>query len=354
MSTPSTLLLCAGAAASLAGVWTLAGLSESSPVRGTPRVMAATAVGLLGGAIVYGRVPAGARGELSLALLFGCASLLALAVGAAKIEAALRDRDGQRVVRRAAGIVSGAFFGMAAVGAASLDLSSSSLSQARLGWALMFALVAAVLVVFAGRARYAGVGASTLGQRALVLGLVGAALLAGARLTRAAAPVSAPRALVARTPSAVAAPSAAPVDVVEAPLPSSALAVVPSGSIATDASAAPAASAAVPAASGQPRSIQIDALTARGMLEADARGGVSRRMERLQVCVADPKNQQSGALSLKIGIDPSGSVSYSKGTGGDLSGTPLGNCLLAVFYKMGFAAPTSGASFEITLRIPPP
>ena len=50
----------------------------------------------------------------------------------------------------------------------------------------------------------------------------------------------------------------------------------------------------------------------------------------------------------------SGSVSYSKATGGDLSGTPLGACLLAVFYKMGFAAPaSSGATFEITLRIPP-
>ena len=124
------------------------------------------------------------------------------------------------------------------------------------------------------------------------------------------------------------------------------------------ASAAPeipaAASAAAPVAPAQPGALQIEAITTRGLLEADARGGVTRRMERLQACLEDPKNQQSGSLSLKIGIDPSGSVSYSKATGGDLSSTSLGACLLAVFYKMGFAAPASnGASFEITLRIPP-
>jgi hypothetical protein len=89
------------------------------------------------------------------------------------------------------------------------------------------------------------------------------------------------------------------------------------------------------------------------MLEADARGGVERRKEKLQACLAEPTNQQSGTLSLKIGIDTAGSVSYSKATGGDLVGTPLAACLLPVFYKMGFAAPASnGAYFAITLRTP--
>ena len=69
--------------------------------------------------------------------------------------------------------------------------------------------------------------------------------------------------------------------------------------------------------------------------------------------MADPKNQQSGTLSLKVGIDPSGSVSYSKTTAGDLVGTPLAACLLPAFYNMGFAAPASNsAAFEITLRAP--
>jgi hypothetical protein len=121
-------------------------------------------------------------------------------------------------------------------------------------------------------------------------------------------------------------------------------------SVVPGASAAPSAAVAAPV--GEPGSIQIDALTARGMLEADARGGVARRTDRLQACLADPKNNQKGTLSLKIGIDSAGSVSYSKATGGDLADTPVGACLLAVFYKMGFAAPPSTAGFEITLRLP--
>ena len=66
MTTPSMVLLCAGAAAGLSGVWALAGLSESSNVRGTPRVIAATAVGLLGLAAVHFRAPAEMRGDLGL------------------------------------------------------------------------------------------------------------------------------------------------------------------------------------------------------------------------------------------------------------------------------------------------
>jgi hypothetical protein len=84
------------------------------------------------------------------------------------------------------------------------------------------------------------------------------------------------------------------------------------------------------------------------MLDADARGGVELRTDRLQACLAHPKNDQKGTLSLKIGIDSAGSVSYSKATGGDLKDTPLGACLLAVFYKMGFAAPPSTAQPVIT------
>jgi hypothetical protein len=333
------LLLCAGAFASLAGVWTLAGLSESSAFRTTPRVVAATAIGLLGEAAAYGRAPAELRGDLSLPLLFGIASVLALAVGAAKLEGAISDKDGPRVVRRAAGIVAGTFFGMAAVGTASLDLSAISLLHARLGWALMFALVASSMAVFALRARYAGAGLLALGRRALVLLLVGAALLAGARLTVAAKPRR-----VARTPAAPI--SAASVVLAAAPTPATSAA----------ASAAPSAllSAGAPVPPGHPGELQIEAVEAQGMLEADARGGVGRRMDRLQACLSDPKNQQSGALSLKIGIDPSGSVTYSRATGGDLVGTPLAACLLPVFYKMGFAAAAShSAGFAITLRAPP-
>ena len=363
MSTPSTLLLCAGAAASLAGVWTLAGLSEKSTMRSTPRVLAAAAIGLLGEAIVYGRSPAELRGELALPLLFGLASVVALAVGAAKIEAALADKDGPRVVRRSAGIVAGTFFGMAAVGAASLDLSSGSLSQARLGWALMFALVASVLVVFAERARYAGVGLLALGKRSLLLGLVGLGLILGAQLTAAAQTLRAEEALRSQAPPVGAGPAAAdaplalaPVPEASAPLADAAASVAPLGSASPGASAAPStvgSAAAAPSAVGEPGTVQVDAITARGMLEADVRGGVTRRLDKLQACLQDPNNQQKGSLSLKIGVDSSGSVTYSKATGGELSGTPLGSCLLAVFYKMGFASTSAtNATFEITLHVP--
>jgi hypothetical protein len=346
----------------------LAGLSERSPLRVTPRVIAVAVIGLLGEAIVYGRAPAEVRGELALAALFAGASVLAMVVGAAKLEAALAQKDGKCVVRRAAGIVAGSFLGMAAVGAASLDLAAGSVALGRVAWAMMFSVVAAALVVFAERARYAGVGARLLGARLLPLGVLALGLVVGARVTAAAAPAhvvaSAPAASAAAAPVTVvelaAPPSAAPSEV--APAPSAAasiqLAAAPaSPSESAAASAAPVASAApsadVPAPTGSPGTLQIDALTSRGMLEADARGGVARRMDKLQACLADPNNARSGSLSLKIGVEPSGSVVYSRATGGDLVGTPLGACLLAVFYKMGFAATNATSpSFEITLRAP--
>jgi hypothetical protein len=350
MSTPSTLLLCAGAAAGLAAVWTLAGLSERSALRSTPRVMAAAAVGLLGEVIVYGRAPPQWRTELSLPLLFGIASVLALTVGAAKVEAALADRDGPRVVRRAAGLVFGSFFAMAAVGVVSLDLTSASVSHARLGWALMFALVASTLVVFTQRARYAGMGMLALGQRGLLLGVVVAALLIGARLKAASAPsAEAVRAAVIE-PSAVKIEETAPAPAPEAPaLSAPAPAVSAPPASAEAAVARPSAAAAAQA----PGTLQVESVTAHGLLEADVRGGVARRMDKLQACLADPNNLQTGTLSLKIGIDAAGSVTYSRALGGELAGTPLGSCLLPVFYKMGFAAPpSSSAYFEITLRTP--
>jgi hypothetical protein len=364
MSTPSTLLLCAGAASSLAAVWTLAGFSESSAPRFTPRVVGAAVLGLLGVLSVYGRAPASVRGELSLGMLFALASMAALVVGAAKLEGALAEKDGPRVVRRAAGIVAGTFFGMAAIGAAALDLSHSSLPHARAGWSLMFGLLLGTLVVFAQRGRYAGVAVKALGGRVVVLAVIALALLCAARLTvaapsrsKATAPSTTAVALVPPPSNIEAPPAPAATDVAgSASAPGVAASVPAAVSAAPDtASAAPAPSAAPVVAAGKPGELQIETITTRGLLEADVRGGVSRRTDRLQACLAEPKNQQSGIITLKVGIDPSGSVTYTRPTGGDLMGTPLAACLLLVFYKMGFAAPASNtANFEITLRAPPP
>jgi hypothetical protein len=351
MSAPSMLLLSAGAASSLAAVWQLAGFSESSAVRFKPRVLVAAAAGLSGELAVYVRAPFNVRSELALSMLFALASVAALVVGAAKIEGALERRDGACVIRRSSGLVSGTCFGLGAIGAGALELGSLSREHAGFGWALMFGLLASTFVAFGWRARYAGVGSLRLGPRLVGLLLLLVALLVGARLR--AGKTSAP-------PSAEAAPSAVATPLAPAPLDSAGTA--PSGSAAPaeppsaaspaePPSAVPSIAASVVAPAATPGLLSIESVTARGLLEADVRGGVSRRIERLNACLQGPETRRAGVLSLKIGIDASGSVTYSKAVGGDLVGTPLAKCLLANFYKMGFAAPAvENASFEITLR----
>lgn len=363
MSTPSLLLLGASASAGLASVWTLAGLSESSTLKPTPRALAALSLGWAVDAVFYFRIPASVRGDLALPLLFACVSVLSLAVGAAKLDMALSERNGPRVVRRAAGIVAGTFFGIVAVGAASLDLGRTTLALSRVGWTLMFGLVLATLLVFGTRARYAGAGLLALGSRALVPGLSALALVYAARQA-AASPVAvslgrhavtaapqpaATENLVAASATVVAIAST----VAQAPPPGSASTTPAPAESAPPAAPGETAAAPAPPAAGAPGEIVIEALTAKGMLEADARGGVERRKERLQACVADAAQVHAGTLALKVGVDVSGSVTYSRVTGGELADTPLATCLLAVFYKMGFAATSAnGGHFQITLRVP--
>ena len=184
------VLLCAGAAAGLSGVWTLSGLSESSSVLRTPRVIVAALTGLLGLVAVHFRAPAEIRGDLALPALFGLTSVLALAAGAAKLDAALLERDGARAVRRAVGLLAGSLLGMAAVAAVSLELELTSLGHARLAWAYMLPIVLSLLIVFASRARLAGAAALSLGVRALVVVAVGLVLLAFARTTVVPSPIS--------------------------------------------------------------------------------------------------------------------------------------------------------------------
>lgn len=358
------LLLGASAAAGLASVWMLAGLSEKSALKPTPRALSALALGWAVDAVFYFRIPESVRGDLALPLLFAFVSVLSLAVGAGKLDAALAERNGPRVVRRAAGIVAGALFGIVAVGAASLDLGRTALALSRVGWTLMFGLVLATLLVFVARARYAGAGLLSLGSRALVPCLSVLALLYAARHAAAS-----PSALSLRQQTVTATqPARATESLGEAqttPAASVALASTPAAPAASSIAETPPApsAAAPPVASGEsasphaavaaPGPISIDALTAHGMFEADARGGVERRKDRLEACVAAAQDPHAGTLALKVGVDVSGSVTYSRVTGGELAGTPLATCLLSVFYKMGFAATSSsGGHFQITLRVP--
>lgn len=338
------VLLCAGAASSLAAVWALAGLSERSGLRATPRVLAAAGLGVLGLGALHWLAPGELRGELALPALFGVACVLSLAAGAAKLEAALAERDGARALRRATGLVAGTFLGMAAVAAVSLELVVSSLSHARFGWSYVLPLVAAALVVFARRGGLAGAGALSLGRRGLVLGLAAVVLLGLARL------VVGPKPVAAAPGAASAEPSPGALSAVDAAAVAPSLAPSPSVA-AVEAVSSAAAPEIAPAAPGE---LQVEGVVSRGMLEADARGGVQRRFDRLQACLAEPKNQQSGALTLRVGISGGGSVRFVRASGGELVGTPLAACLLPLFYKMGFAAPASSdAGFDITLRAPP-
>jgi hypothetical protein len=341
------VLLCAGAACSLAGVWALAGLSERSNMRNSARVLGAAALGLLALPALYFASPAAARAALMLPLLFGAASMLGLVAGAAKLDGALAVADEPRALRRAAGLIAGSALSMAAIAAVSLELLGTLPVAARFGWACMAPIAAAAVIVFAQRTRLAGGGALALGPRALVLAAVGLLLLGIARFSILPPVVESPPksadSVAAESPAAKAPapPIADPGPLAPAPPP-----------VLASAAAAPVPS--VSATPGAPGELQIETVVPKGLLEADARGGVLRRFDRLQACLAEPTNQQSGALTLRVTLDGGGSVTHVRPTGGDLVDTPLAACLLPVFYQMGFAAPAvGGGHFEITLRAPP-
>jgi hypothetical protein len=342
------VLLCAGAACSLAGVWALAGLSERSNMRSSGRVLGAAALGLLALPMLYFMSPAASRAGLLLPLLFGVASMIALAVGAAKLDAALAEKDGPRALRRAAGLIAGSALSMAAIAAVSVELLGTLPIAARFGWACMVPLTAAAVVVFAQRTRLAGGGALALGPRALVLSVAALMLLGIARFTVRPQPMESPPTPAATVLGDAPAPPPPPVE----PLPAEPAA--PPLSASAVPAPAPSLSAAPPAA-GAPGELLIETVVSKGLLEADARGGVQRRFERMQACLAEPANQQNGALTLRITLDAGGSVTHVRPTGGELVDTPLAVCLLPVFYQMGFAAPAAGGGhFEITLRAPTP
>jgi hypothetical protein len=373
MSTASIVLLAAGLAASLAGVWALSGLSERSSLRGSPRVLLSLALGLSGLAGLYRWAPVALRADLSLPIFFGTVSVLGVAVGGAKLDGALAEKNGPRALRRAAGLVLGSYLGMAAVAAVSLELVLRSLVLARFGWSFMLPTVAAALVTFAERGRLAGAAGKSLGARGLVLAGCGLLALAGGRWlvspalhaephqshTELAASGPAPEPPLA---AAIIAAPAAPEPVASQPAPSIA-AEPPSPDLPLAASAAESAAAPAPAVTEQPGvalpegasgQLQIDSITARGMLEADARGGITRRLDRLEACLAEPKQRQSGLVTFKLVVDTSGSVTFNRAIGGDLVDSPLAACLMPIFYKLGFATPAAtGATVVVTLRSTP-
>jgi len=338
------------------------------------RVAAALFLGVLGWAagVRVGRVPA------LLPAVLAIVAIGSLVAGASRLEAALRARA-ERTSPIAAGLlVSGAWLGVAAIAVSSFTLSAidvraqlaAQLSpdwmlaahKARFGWFHAIPLVAAALIVFVGRLGITGAGIKRLGGPWFSVALGCAVFVAGTRyglpraLRWAPAPTASPvPKLVTTTPSPPAAlpaqaePSGATASPLPLPPPS---ASTPDAVAAPDTGADPDASA--PEQPSGSEMIRIESLSASGILEKDARGGLLRRLNLLEECVVKARLTAPGTLSARLSIDANGSVPTLRITGGDLVGTPFAVCVMKAFYRTGFASGNASAYIELTLRATPP
>jgi hypothetical protein len=346
------------------------------------RVAAALFVGVLGWAagVRIGKVQALLPAALAIV------AITSLVIGASRLEGYVRARA-ERASQIAAGLmVSGVWLAVAAVAVASFTLSAievrSQLAQeraidwlfaagrTRLGWLHAFPLVAASLVVFLGRFGLAGLGIKRLGGPWFSVVLGCAVFVAG---TRAGLPVAlgvdaraqsqnqAVSHVVERSePSAPAVQPPVPSPSGPAPATSATVTAADVGVAdvtaedggTLDGSVAPEASA--PEGATGSGMVIIESLTATGIMEKDARGGLLRRMDLLDECVAKSGLTAPGTLSARLSIDANGSVPTLRITGGDLVGTPFAVCAMRAFYRTGFASGNASASIELTLRATPP
>jgi hypothetical protein len=343
------------------------------------RVAATLFVGVLGWAagVRIGKIQALLPAALAIV------AITALVIGASRLEAHVRSRA-ERASQTAAGLlVSGTWLAVAAVAAASFTLSAIELraqlaheqtldwflaaSKTRLGWLHVFPLVAASFVVFLGRFTLAGFGIKRLGAPWFSVALACAVFVAGTRhgLSVALRPDATPTA-ERRSPPAPAAKPRAPAASVAAPAPTSAVTAADvadvavahadatdDASVASDGAVAPDAASAPEGVSGS-ENVSIESLTATGILEKDARGGLLRRIDLLDECVTKSGLTAPGTLSARLSIDENGSVPTLRITGGDLVGTPFAVCAMRAFYRTGFASGNEAASIELTLRATPP
>jgi hypothetical protein len=222
-------------------------------------------------------------------------------------------------------------------------------------------------VVFLGRFTLAGFGIKRLGAPWFSVALACAVFVAGTRhgLSVALRPDATPTA-ERRSPPAPAAKPRAPAASVAAPAPTSAVTAADvadvavahadatdDASVAPDGAVAPDAASAPEGVSGS-ENVSIESLTATGILEKDARGGLLRRIDLLDECVTKSGLTAPGTLSARLSIDENGSVPTLRITGGDLVGTPFAVCAMRAFYRTGFASGNEAASIELTLRATPP
>jgi hypothetical protein len=338
------------------------------------RVAAALFLGVLGWAasVRIGRLQALLPAALAIV------ALASLVTGASRLEAHLRDRAGRASPFSAGLMLSGAWLAIAAIAVASFTHAAIQVqaavasdatidwalatSKARLGWFHAFPLIAAVLSLFAGRFRVAGLGASRVGAPFFPVVLACLVFVAGTRFGLPAtlsfgsgsALHGEPRTRVT-PPSVVAVARSAPLAPAQSAPPTAS--VAPAASVVPDAGSAPAddagASAPEPAPGPGSETIMLESIEATGILEKDARGGIERRMNLLEECVTTGRLAKTGTLSARLSVDANGSVPTLRITGGDLEGTPFAVCAMRAFYRTGFASGGSPASIELTLRATP-
>lgn len=325
----------------------------------------------------FGLVPtiavrqAEAAGPASIAVL----ALGALAVGTARLDAALRGKDLARASRIAGELSSGTWLALTALAAAALAAAAAKLhadgaklaslgwpaarSIARLAWLYTFPLVGAFYVVFAGRIALVGLGVRSRSAAWFPAAAVTLAAVAGARFGLFRSTPS-----VARPVVPAAEPKAAPTPAHGTVVPEPP--AVPRGEPSTSASApsasasggpAPVPSSSLPPAASVPSPgpgrVSIQSLSTRGMLETDARAGLTRRFALLEACLEGRVSAIPETLSVRIFVDRTGSVSNVRPEGGELVDTPFGQCAIRNFYRMGFASGGDPASFELTLLVTP-
>jgi hypothetical protein len=338
------------------------------------RVAAALFVGVLGWAasVRIGRLQALLPAALAIV------ALGSLVTGASRLEVHLRDRAGRTSPFSAGLMLSGAWLAIAAIAVASFAHAAIQVqgaleadatidwalatSKARLGWFHAFPLIAAVLSLFVGRFRVAGLGASRVGAPFFPVVLACVVFVAGTRfglpatlsLGAGGALRGEPRTRVTPPQVVEVARDAAPSPAQPAPPAASA---APVSSVALEAGPAPVddAGPSVPEAAPGPSSetIAIETIEATGILEKDARGGIERRMNLLEECVTTSRLAKTGTLSARLSVDANGSVPTLRITGGDLEGSPFAVCAMRAFYRTGFASGGSPASIELTLRATP-
>jgi hypothetical protein len=349
------------------GVTVLSRSARSSSGPGAGRGAAACAVGgLLLVAVLAGAL-GGPRGAAfpSLLAIFG---VVAFGLRSFALEPLARVGPPDRATACARDLLGGAWLGTAAIAAASLAGTAASVIAmdtagqsspagwataelvGRLGWWHALPVAGMSLVVFARRIGLAGMGALSAGGKWLGLGLaaglslgVGHHVLAQERerlQAQAGSPGDAGLAELQANPEAVqpATPTASspPADATSTPAPAASAPTAPEPDTAAVAL------------------VKVESVAVAGTLQSGIVDAVERRRSLLESCARRGGLEETGTLSVRVIVAAGGGAASVVPTGGELAGTPLGDCMLRAFYHMGFPPPVAKpGTAVITLRVAP-